>query len=399
MPPSRLTCLVLALLAFISSLCRADDAPPIQQWIDEAIKAGGGVVTVPPGVHVLPKGLVIRDAKKLALRGMDKEECVLKLPPLVYARTTAATAVGGKELPVTAARGWKAGMRAHIECDGEVDGFTKKPRPYVLAVVAEVKPNRLVLKEPLRFPVPSDVGVRHEDAPNLIEVRGACEGLEIASLTLDGGRVEGDPEVRGHAQLCAVFAAGAYTYEKGPTGPKVKGLEVRDCILQNLFGRGVAFYSVEDCAVQRCSFRDGHDEAVDFDHFSTGCVARGNRVTRWRVAFEINDASRCVVEGNEVQDCGLGLNLWRWCKQDGLNEGNVVRNNLFQRIAGNAIQLGKGIGKNAFEANEVVEAGKNGFSLAGAGQILEGNQIMGSKMQPIAIQEGVHRVDGKEHKR
>lgn len=71
-----------ALLACLFGLSAAlHAAPPLQQWIDEAIQAGGGVVTVPPGEHVLERGLVIRAAKKLALRGMDKEACVLRLAP------------------------------------------------------------------------------------------------------------------------------------------------------------------------------------------------------------------------------------------------------------------------------------------------------------------------------
>lgn len=73
---SFFTFLFLAACAVVQA-----EAPPIQQWIDEAIRAGGGVVTIPEGEHVLPKGLVIRDAKKLALRGMNKEKCVLKLAP------------------------------------------------------------------------------------------------------------------------------------------------------------------------------------------------------------------------------------------------------------------------------------------------------------------------------
>ena len=57
----------------ISHLQAAEPAP-IQQWIDEAIKAGGGVVIIPEGEHVLPHGLVIKNAKKLALRGIDREQ-------------------------------------------------------------------------------------------------------------------------------------------------------------------------------------------------------------------------------------------------------------------------------------------------------------------------------------
>ena len=81
-----LFCLVIAVPAAAQA--------PIQKWIDEAIKAGGGVVTIPPGEHILPQGLLIKDAKKLALRGLEREQCVLKLPPLAYAESAEATAAG-----------------------------------------------------------------------------------------------------------------------------------------------------------------------------------------------------------------------------------------------------------------------------------------------------------------
>lgn len=58
---------------------RAQDAPPLQEWITEAIRAGGGVVTVPDGEHVFTETLVIENAKKLALRGMGREGCVLRM--------------------------------------------------------------------------------------------------------------------------------------------------------------------------------------------------------------------------------------------------------------------------------------------------------------------------------
>ena len=51
----------------------------MQEWIHEAIKAGGGVVTVPDGEHVFTETLVIENAKKLALRGMGREGCVLRM--------------------------------------------------------------------------------------------------------------------------------------------------------------------------------------------------------------------------------------------------------------------------------------------------------------------------------
>ncbi|MCW0221243.1 MAG: right-handed parallel beta-helix repeat-containing protein [Prosthecobacter sp.] len=69
----------LFILVCCTHLAAFAEVPPIQQWIDEAIAAGGGVVTIPEGEHVLHTGLVIKDAKKLALRGMNKETCILKL--------------------------------------------------------------------------------------------------------------------------------------------------------------------------------------------------------------------------------------------------------------------------------------------------------------------------------
>lgn len=375
----------------ISHLQAAEPAP-IQQWIDEAIKAGGGVVTIPEGEHVLPHGLVIKNAKKLALRGIDRERCILKLPPLAYAECAEATTAGGAGLPVRGERGWQPNMRLRIECDGEPDSFTKKPRPYVLAVIREIRPGRLVLKEPLKFPVPAGTVIRHEDAPNLIEIREACETLEIANLTLDGGRVATDPLVQGHAQLCAIFATGSYGYESGPTGPKPRDIVVRDCLIQNCFGRGVALYSVEKAVIERCSFRDGCDEAVDFDHFTTGSRAVGNRIIRCRIAFELNDAGGCVIEGNEARDCSIGLSLWRWCRQPGLNEGNIVRNNRFSSITGNAFQVGTGTRGNRFEDNEIDKPGRNGFSISGEAQVLKNNRIHGAGLKAIAIQEGSHEI-------
>jgi hypothetical protein len=383
---------VVLFLTFLCCHLIHADAPPIQQWIDEAINAGGGVVTIPEGVHVLSKGLFLKNAKKLALRGISKERCVLKLPPLTYAVCAQDTAAGESELRVHSQRGWVPGMRARIECDGAMDSFTKKPCPYLLTIIEEVKPGMLRLKDALPFPVPATTMIRHQDAPNLIEIREACETLEIANLTLDGGRVDADPQVQGHAQLCAVFATGAYDYVKGPTGPKPKGIVVRDCIIQNCFGRGVALYSVEKAEIERCSFRDGCDEAIDFDHFTRDSSATGNQITRCRIAFELNDANDCVIAGNEARDCGVGVSLWRWCLNPGLNEGHRVQNNSLIAMSGNAVQIGTGTKGNLFEDNDIENPGRHGFSLAGEAQVLKKNRVIGSGLQAIAIQEGDHKI-------
>lgn len=383
---------VVLFLTFLCCHLIHADAPPIQQWIDEAINAGGGVVTIPEGVHVLSKGLFLKNAKKLALRGISKERCVLKLPLLTYAVCAQDTAAGKSELRVHSQRGWVPGMRARIECAGAMDALKKQPSSYGLAIIKEVKLGLLLFQDTLSFPVPASAIIRHEDAPNLIEIRGACETLEVANLTLDGGRVAADPKVQGHAQLCAVFAAGAYDYAKGPTGVKPKDIVVRDCIFQNFFGRGVALYSAEKAEIQRCSFRDICDEAIAFDHFTTDSSAIGNQITRCRIAFELNHANDCVIAGNEARDCGIGVSLWRWFLNPRLNEGHRVQNNSFISMSGNAVQIGTGTKGNFFEDNDIENPGRHGFSIAGEAQVLKNNRVTGSGLQAIVIQEGDHKI-------
>jgi hypothetical protein len=313
----------------------------------------------------------------------------LKLPPLAFAECAKDTPAAAAEIPTVKAQNIAPGMRLWIEAPGPIDKFTKKPRNYHLATVKSVEQDKLVLKEALTFPVPAKTQIRDADAANLLEIRGATEDILIRNVTLDGGRVDGDPPVRGHAQLCGVFAAGPYDYEKGPTGPKIKNLVVESCIIQNFFGRGVALYSVEGARVERCTIMDTNDEAVDFDHFTVNCEARGNRIARCHVAFELNDANEVTITGNEVRDCGIGVNLWRWCKQPGLNEGNRIIDNEFLNTAGNAVQLGKETRNNVVENNDITGAGKNGIVAGGEEQIVKDNRI--SEMKGKAVLE---RSDG-----
>jgi hypothetical protein len=373
--------LITTILAVASA--RGQSATQIQGFIDEAIKAGRGQVTVPPGTYVLPRGLMLKDAKQIAIIGMSREGCILKLPPLAFAESARDTAAGATEIPTSKVQHLAPGMKLWIEAPGDVDSFTKKPKNYHLATVKSVESDKVLLKEALKHPVPAKTMMRDADAANLLEIRGASEDILIRNVTLDGGRMEGDPPVRGHAQLCGVFAAGAYDYEKGPTGPKVKGIAVEDCIIQNFFGRGVALYSVEGARVERCTIMDTNDEAVDFDHFTEKAEARGNRIARCHVAFELNDANDVTITGNEVRDCGIGVNLWRWCKQPGLNEGNRIFDNEFLNTAGNVVQLGKETRKNVVENNDITGAGKNGVVIAGEEQVVKENRIEGVKGKTV----------------
>jgi hypothetical protein len=201
---SQLLLFILSLSVSLSASAQA----PLQQWIDEAIKAGGGVVTVPPGEHVLPAGLVIKGAKKLALRGMDKERCILRLAK-------------------------------------SPDG--KTPR-------------------------------------SLIQIEAGCETIEIANLTLDGAGM-------------AISALVNIAPEKAK--PDTKDITVRDCLFEESSGDGFSVGHAGACVVERCSFRDFKGVAVHFGVEATEGVARGNHIIRCGKAFDVRDAAKCSLVGNE----------------------------------------------------------------------------------------------------
>jgi hypothetical protein len=305
-------------------------ADELQAFINEAVKSEkGSEVVIPPGKHVLEHSLVIQNARKLRIAGLDAETTVLQLPPLAFAEVAEAAKAGDTTLRVKRHQSLKPGMRLQIEADGAVDVFTKKRRTFHLAQIAKIEGNTLHLVKPLEYSAPSGTLIRDPDAPNIFEIRGTTEQVQISKLTLDGGRVDGDPPVRGHVQLCGIVAQGPYSYEIGPTGPRVKNLHMERCFIQNCHGRGIALYACEDALIENCTVRDTSDEAIDFDHFTTGSIARHNHIARSLVGVELNDAIGCIVEQNDFLECQTGINLWRWCKQPGLNEKNLIRGNQF----------------------------------------------------------------------
>ncbi|MDP1591219.1 MAG: right-handed parallel beta-helix repeat-containing protein [Prosthecobacter sp.] len=154
----------------------------------------------------------------------------------------------------------------------------------------------------------------------------------------------------------------------------------------------MALYSVESAEIDGCTIRDTSDEAIDFDHFTVKSIATHNHIARSLIGVELNDAKDCLVAGNDFRECGTGINLWRWCKQPGLNEGNIIAQNVFESTRGNAVRIATGTKGNAIVQNEITGSGKNGIILSGEGQIVKANRITGSGMKAIAVNEGKHEI-------
>ncbi len=352
----------------------ADDQP-ILAAVQKARAAGGGEIVIKAGTYRCANPIALKDAKKITFRGVPGAR--LTLPPLQYAETSADATVGASELRVRVQQGMAKGVRIRIMSGGAIDSFSGKQKPSFFVTLSAAESARLVLEKPLEFPVPTGTKIINEDAPNLFELRGACEDIAIEQLTIDGGRTASDPAVSGHAQLCGVFAAGSYDYVKGLTGPPMQGIAVRDCVVRNCFGRGVAFYAVRNGIVERCTIEDTVDEAVDLDHFAVGCIVNQNAVARCGVGVEMNDANECAVLRNRFEACRIGINLWRWCKQPDLNTRNVIMENAFIGTKGNALQLAAGTATNIVHGNHIRGSGGKAISLAGDDYEVSGNDVDG----------------------
>lgn len=375
---------VLLAAAELSTTTAAD----LAQEIHRTVRDGRKVFVVPAGKHVLPKGLLLDSVSGFTLRG--EPGAVLQLNPVAFALAGADVPSGSTTIPVSRMQNITKGIRLWIEADGDVDTFTKKPKPYFLAEVLEVAANHIVVKQPLAHSIPVGTQIRDSEGPNLIELRN-CSQIRMEQLTLDGGRTADDPVIHGHAQLCGVFASGKYSYESGLLGPRPSGLEVRDCVIRNCFGRGIAWYAIENSVVERTTIEDCADEGIDLDHFSELCRVSECRVARCRIGIEMNDANRCLIEDNSFDRCETGLSLWRWCKQPGLNEENVVVGNRFTNCVGNGLQIGAGTARNRIVGNSIQSTGRNGISLHGEGQIVYDNRIVDFKLKEIAVNGGTHQ--------
>ncbi len=379
--------LAIALTAGLAQGVRADGS--LADRIAAAVASGAREFVVPAGTNVLPRGLLFHGVTNFTLRG--EPGAVLALPPAAFAIVSEAVPAGAAAIPVSWTRALEPGMKLEIHAPGPIEPHTGRPRPTFVAPMDRAGDGRLVMAGPLPYPVPAGTLIRDANAPNLIDIRGGGD-LTIEDLELDGGRRPGDPPHQGHARLCGIFAEGPFGYAQGPTGPPVRRLAVRRCRIRDCFGRGVAAYSVEDAVLECCTISDCADEGLDLDHFAVRCRVVSNRVNRCRVGIELNDTTGCLVALNDFVECDMGLTLWRWCRQPGLNTGNVIESNRFTCITGDAIRLAAATSGNVVRANSVAGAGGAGISVAGTDQSVEDNRIDVAPARRLVVTEGPHRI-------
>jgi hypothetical protein len=328
------------------------DGKAVAGAVREVMKDGGGTVTIAPGEYIVAEPIMLAGAKNVTLHG--EAGAVLKLPPMAYGKVAAETAAGAATLTLREARGFKPGMQLRVMAPGAIHPFTKKPAPHFIVKATAVEGDSVTLEKPTEFAAPAETEVLWGDEPNLIEIHDDAENVIVEQLTLDGAATADQPQVATHNTRSGVWVVGKYDYEKGPTGPKPRGVTVRDCVIRRFNGRGVAFYSAEEGLVERCRIEQTLEEAIDFDHFVVRAVARENDLRDCRLGIEINDANDCVVERNRMIGGTAGVRIWRWCKMPELNVRNRIVENEFRVGKRYAIEMLEGTAQNSASGNEIV---------------------------------------------
>ncbi|MBT3382023.1 MAG: DUF1565 domain-containing protein [Lentisphaerae bacterium] len=356
---------------------------PIQNAVDAARDGGGGTVVVRPGTYVLNRGLDLAGRNNVLVQG--EPGVVLKLAPQRIGTVASDVVAGEKILPLEDASGFFPGARIEIRATGRTNitpSGKKHAIPYVMAVVDRVEGNVLHLQTPLKYAVPraSELSMVF----NAISVRGRTIDLALTGLTIDMNRDEWPLPPLNHTYHCGVFAAGPYSYEKGPTGPPVELFYILDCTIKNAHHRGIAWYSVCHGKVHGCTIENTHAEGIDLDHFCYYSEVVNNRVLNCR-NIELNDASHCLVTDNTIEDCGVGIVIWQWCKLPDLNVRNLVLGNTIRGAKGIGIHCRTDVDNNTIRNNTVIGSRGAGIRLEGAENSVAHNTVEGSGGNAIEI--------------
>ena len=340
------------------------DEKPIIAAIEKAGEVGGTVL-IAAGRYLVRQR--IRPVSNVTIKGTA--QTVLKLPSPATVKAPASKGQRSVVLDDTAE--FAANTSVEILPPAGKKHFPGTETEVLVVKIVEITSDRLTLAEGLTCAVPERSRIGY--ANNLFEMRREQKNVRFENLTIDGGRKEGVP-MPGHVQRCAILAHGAYSYEKGPSGPPLENLVVASCRIRNCYGRAVAFYSVVKSHVQDCLIEDIDDEGIDLDHFCYHCQATGNRINRSVIGICLNDASYCIVEDNRIADCSRsGIVIWWWyrCPMEGLNVENLIRNNSVHSPKQAGISVGKRCFRNRVLGNYV----EGGIKVVEKDNVIEDNTV------------------------
>lgn len=345
----------------------------IEAAAKEAHRRGGGTVRLLPGDYILHREIDLSGLRGVRLLG--EEGVILKAVAQKKSTTQASADASDEFLPLEAPERFPVGGMIEIHSPGRSG---TKPSgepyqvPYIMARVAGHEEGGVRLASPLAYPVPKDATVI--SVFNGVVIRGDSADLQLIDLTIDLNREEWPIAPLNHTYHCGVFVSGPYGYESGPTGPPVEGLSLVGCTVRNAHHRGIGLYSAVHASIVNCRVENTDGEGIVFDHFCYHCEAVGNTLVNCR-NIELNDASDCLVSHNRIESADVGIVIWQWCTQDGLNEQNLIVGNEIIGARAEGIILKPGADQNLVLGNMVQGSGKAGIVIRGDQNIISGNRI------------------------
>lgn len=356
----------------------------IQTAIVKLGKQGGGRIEISPGSYELRRGLRFQNTSGVTLVGRPGTRLVLA--PEIVATAAQDAAKGAKLVMLESVAGLLPGMHCEVQAPGhsyETPEGKKMVCAYFGLSIAAVDGNRLTTTGPLAYPVPKGAKIIH--VYNAISIGGHSAALGFQGLEIDLARDRWPVAPINHTEHCAIFAGAAFDYKKGPLGPPIEKITVRDCVLRGAHHRGVAWYGVVRSEVTGCQVENTGAEGIDIDHFCFFCRIKNNTVRRAPVGIELNDPSDCLVENNRIEDCQRGLNLWRWCDGAHLNVRNVFRGNQVLRCKSFGIFCGPKTSQSDVAENLVDGSGAKGIHIAGDENRVEKNTVRGCRTEAILV--------------
>ncbi len=367
----------------------------LQNAIDACRSEGGGRIVVEAGMHRLDRPLRFHDAINISLVG--EPGAVLKMAPQVVVLAAASAAKGQTFIALKEELRNTRIFDVEIQAPGRVDVTPttgeRRQIPYFGATVDRVEGRRLVLRDPLPYAVPQ--GTKIVAAYNAIQMDGPTRDIRLEGLVIDGNRKHWPIRPLNHSLHCGLFAVAAYDYARGPVADPLSGIVIRGCTFRGFHHRGIALYNVADSTLVDCVVEDTGGEAFNLDHFVVRCRVVDCQARRAPVGVELNDASHCVVSGTLIEDCPIGINLWRWCVLDGLNVSNVFTGNRIRNASKAGIVVAAGTSGSQVIENKL-DSCAVGIRVAGDDGVVQGNILRGCQKGVTVSGKGNRVVANRE---
>jgi len=170
---STLLVLSFAALQSVQALPEAE----LQHYIDEAIKAGGGEVVIPPGVHLIEHGLMVNNAKKLRIIGLDAETTVLKAASDKIALISLMGACENVRIEKLTFEGGVLGVWKRVPEDAKIKGDPKLIRFTVSRCFFQHQHSGAVLLEAAEQATVEDCSFSDIESVSLMIGEGSAEGI------------------------------------------------------------------------------------------------------------------------------------------------------------------------------------------------------------------------------